>query len=459
MKRYQLQYLRLGFANNSSSSHSVIIVDPKYKGIDNGPDSDNYGWEHFLCATKEAKKDYVKAQIKAAFEEPLASLICGQIFNEPLSEKGIDHQSIWNLPIGRDGARNIEYFKEMVKQILEDDNIAIEGGNDNGDDDIVYGKRRMDKAPHGTCVRKEKNGVWTFFSKVDGTKVRLSPEFQGLEKNRKADTPELVDVKITDYCNAGCSFCYQNSSPKGKHADYNDFVRLMETLDKLNVFEVVLGGGEPTSHPRFADMLKVAHDHNMVPNFTTRTTDWVQDEKIRKSVTDYVGSIALSCNNFTDLLPKLQLVEKVMGKEDRYNLAYKIIPQFIVGITPIEQIAGCMKELTKRAREDELGYHRSLSLVGFKPAGRAKDIKPLPVGNVEEALDKVVYRMSVDTALLKQCPELKAGRDLEIETKEGLNSLYIDLVEKTMCESSYTGKAVPVNVDDHEAINKYFESL
>ena len=31
--------------------------------------------------------------------------------------------------------------------------------------------------------------------------------------------PESMDIKITNMCNMGCSFCHENSTPDGLHGD------------------------------------------------------------------------------------------------------------------------------------------------------------------------------------------------------------------------------------------------
>lgn len=76
----------------------------------------------------------------------------------------------------------------------------------------------------------------------DGTKTReklddTPPEF-----------PESVDLKITDYCDAGCPHCHESSTKRGKHSDL-DWIRwLFSGMDSI---EVAIGGGNPLSHPEF----------------------------------------------------------------------------------------------------------------------------------------------------------------------------------------------------------------
>ena len=55
----------------------------------------------------------------------------------------------------------------------------------------------------------------TLFS--DGTKIKetINPD----DDHFTYDFPESFDLKITDYCDAGCAYCHENSTKKGKHAN------------------------------------------------------------------------------------------------------------------------------------------------------------------------------------------------------------------------------------------------
>jgi len=69
-------------------------------------------------------------------------------------------------------------------------------------------------------------------------------------------TQSSVDIKITDYCPFGCPFCYQGSTVKGIHADFEELKKAIDFfVDKVGVFEVILGGGEPTLYPHIEDLL------------------------------------------------------------------------------------------------------------------------------------------------------------------------------------------------------------
>ena len=84
--------------------------------------------------------------------------------------------------------------------------------------------------------------------------------------------PEFYDVKITNKCNGKCPECYQASIPKGEHAkdlisNFNSFFGPMD--ENQRPYQIAIGGGEPTLHPQFFDLLIASDSLGIVPNYTT----------------------------------------------------------------------------------------------------------------------------------------------------------------------------------------------
>jgi sulfatase maturation enzyme AslB (radical SAM superfamily) len=71
--------------------------------------------------------------------------------------------------------------------------------------------------------------------------------------------PEFYDIKITGNCDGGCSYCYMDSKSENHYDNIigktRDFFNAMPK-EKLP-FQVAIGGGEPTSHPDFIELLRV----------------------------------------------------------------------------------------------------------------------------------------------------------------------------------------------------------
>jgi SynChlorMet cassette radical SAM/SPASM protein ScmE len=59
--------------------------------------------------------------------------------------------------------------------------------------------------------------------------------------------PRTIDLAITNKCNLRCKYCYYFTSPAdvGKDLPLNEWLQFFEELNRCNVMNVVIGGGEP----------------------------------------------------------------------------------------------------------------------------------------------------------------------------------------------------------------------
>lgn len=94
----------------------------------------------------------------------------------------------------------------------------------------------------------------------DGTKVR---EYEG---SPRPVFPESMDVKITNYCDAGCAFCHEMSTREGKHGDLLRANSILSTMPRGS--EIAIGGGNPLSHPDLMAFLVALHVYEIVANMT-----------------------------------------------------------------------------------------------------------------------------------------------------------------------------------------------
>jgi len=112
--------------------------------------------------------------------------------------------------------------------------------------------------------------------------------------------PEFYDVKVTNVCEGCCPGCYQDSIPNEDHYpniidSINSFFKPMD--ENQRPFQVALGGGEPTSHPDFHEVLKTFTDLGIVPNYTTNGMICIDQKKTDDLITvtkQYCGGVAVS---------------------------------------------------------------------------------------------------------------------------------------------------------------------
>jgi uncharacterized radical SAM superfamily Fe-S cluster-containing enzyme len=306
----KVDQIRYGFATNSSSSHSLAV----WKGTPSEIQPDNeyfFGWDWFRLTTPFWKRRYLAAQVYSRINDFLQDERSARVLAQdytgvelPVDRDemvGIDHDSVWVLPSQWENGLPDREFITALGAYLDRNDVVILGGNDNEDDPGIGGGSpsliRFPTEQGSTVARYDaKGGHWTLFDRMEGTKVRFR-----FDSNKPAatlsDLPELVDIKITDYCPFGCGFCYQGSTPKGQHAETRYLEDLAWKLGQEHIFEVALGGGEPTYHPDFMGIVKSFRTNGVIPNFTTRNLDekwWAQS--CAAGLMERVGGVAFSCS-------------------------------------------------------------------------------------------------------------------------------------------------------------------
>lgn len=457
MSKVKIHNVRLGFANNSSSTHSIIILNRMGMAEgplaeDHGVEKREFGWDFWTAASADAKLDYLALTIDCALRalkgpEFNTQQRCSELLGKAITvtqlkdEDGfasyIDHQSMIDLPMTWDGTDVDPEFVSDLQEFLLRDDVAILGGNDN--EDMVHPLESqgvaalvdLPKETSGQLVgRKTKSDLapfWTLFNRVNGTKIRLS--FGDVKPPDKSDLPELVDLKITDYCPVGCPFCYQGSTTGGQHASLEQITRVADALREIKVFEVALGGGEPTLHPDFEKILRLFRDRHIVPNFTTKLAP-------KREHVELCGSFAYSATSPDEVRAlRASLSDGKTGLEG-FALNQKATIQCVLG-------AVSLATLIKIISAANAGSGYPVTLLGFKSQHRGKTFKPAPY-DARECLDALIglnlSHVGIDTALAVEFEaELKAREvpSWMYSTKEGKFSMYIDLVEGKMGPSSY----------------------
>lgn len=62
-------------------------------------------------------------------------------------------------------------------------------------------------------------------------------------------------LQITTKCNFHCAHCCYSCTMRGKHGDYNTIIGAIAFARNQDEESIAIGGGEPTLHPRFFDIL------------------------------------------------------------------------------------------------------------------------------------------------------------------------------------------------------------
>ena len=454
-----IRSLRLGHATNSSSAHSIIFS--RETGLDPYPQAENrsltteeqFCEDNFSLTETREKARYILqdhrfdtvshhqiAELKKIFAKHGLSSIVDERRNhaDKLSEAArtmIDSVIAQGVPLS------------MWIDFLLDPAVSISGYYDN--DDTFHNNvephvrdRKMVEISEWDMRIKRDGPALVIHDKTDGSRLRWSPE-----PYDKALTPELVDVKDTDYCPYGCAFCYQGSTRKGRHAPLEDIVKILDQLADMKVFEVAIGGGEPAMHPRFAEIAMAAQERDITFNFTCYGLDWLKNTSIldvlrKNSGFDGPGfGIGVSVHDARDLVKAERLKEHLI----KNKIHSQVIAQTVVGATPPE----VMDKLLDIAFSKRI----SMLLLGYKTVGRGVDFRPHNTDDshlralLEKSRKKILeassytsFTLSVDTAFLDLhgpiLDEMEVPHILRA-SPEGKFSMYVDAVNRTCGPSSY----------------------
>lgn len=445
---------RMGFATNSSSSHSIIYIPPgQALPSDRDEDDEYFGWDNFTLTSEASKREYIAAQLGEALSQlKIPDYIAQTYLRTRLNVdevRSVDHQSVWCFPKDREELPE-QWIEDLEEYIVRNPNVVILGGNDN---DASHPLSGTHESPYDLSslygfdkARRDEPGLWTFYSTKTGTKMTIDLDMNRSSRPRSG-TPELVDIKITDYCPYGCAFCYQGSTTEGLHApvysqDYGSHNQTMYNIisqcREAGVFEIAYGGGEPTLHPKFVEILRLTSQSGITPSFTTKNLGFFRDKEKVTEVLQYVGGIAYSVEN----VPQIEAWGRVAakyggnsnGKVNRFTV------HIVMGLQTLEELETMLRAVAK--------YKLHVTLLGYKTTGRGNDVVPHSYDGWTGVMQKLQREnacpsISIDTALaLSHGSEIEAAGvpSYLFYRIEGRHSAYIDAVAGTAAPSSYARK-------------------
>lgn len=285
-------------------------------------------------------------------------------------------------------------------------------------------------------LSKYNNGNYTVEIYDDGTKIRETEE-----ETFEASFPENIDIKITNKCLNNCSFCFESSSPEGKHGNLNvDFIKSLHPYTEL-----AIGGGNPLSHPDLHEFLKVLKENKIIANITIRQNDFLNNLELLKYYTDnkLLYGIGVSLIEPTDEF-------------------IKEIQQFPNAV--IHTIAGL---LTKEQLTKFFNKKLKILILGYKTRGKGENYKH------EFEKDIFLNIEFLKQNILKLTPLFKvvsfdnlAIEQLELQKQinpkvweefymgdDGKHTMYVDLVKQTFSKNSLSEESFDLMSNIEEMFN------
>ena len=194
---------------------------------------------------------------------------------------------------------------------------------------------------------KYQNGNYKVMMFEDGTKIR----YNDLD-NLTPDFAESMDVKLTNKCSVGCSFCYEKCTPSGKHSD----IMNQKWIQTLHPWTEIAINGNDLDHPQLDEFLNYMKQSKVICNMTLNQVQFMKNKaKVDMYVADklvYGLGISMSENLNPDLLDELSTYPNVV----------------------LHMINGLITQEMIEKYEDKLKKLKIL-ILGYKYVGRGLDYK------------------------------------------------------------------------------------
>ncbi len=282
-----------------------------------------------------------------------------------------------------------------------------------------------------------KNGNYKVSIYSDGTKIRendldnLTPSF-----------PENIDLKITNYCDAGCLYCHEDSTKQGLHGNLN--VDFIETLQPFT--ELAIGGGNPLDHPELISFLEKLKHKNIIANLTINQIHFQRNQNLVEDIVarGLTHGLGVSMIKPTDFF---------ISQVKKYKNA---IVHTINGVTPLSDY------------EKIGGNQIKILVLGYKHLRRGVDFYSSSVKKNMEELDSSIERLanlfpviSFDNLALEQLSMKKKISPKYWEEfymgDDGKYTMYVDLVKGEFSKSSTCMERYPIESNIDSMFKKVLE--
>ena len=212
------------------------------------------------------------------------------------------------------------------------------------------------------------------FNPTNGFTVRCGDTME--EDPFIGPVPELADISINNVCDRGCDFCYKDSSMVGKTMSLEDYRKVLDNLPLT--WQLALGGGEPTLHPDFIEILKITREeYDKVPNYTTNGTHLTG--KIVAATKAYCGAVAVSYSDRDDVWIK--------AAKTFIDCGVKTNIHFVVSEETVQTAMNLLVDLELTPEVLGLEGLNAVVFLLYKPVGRADKAKTLTVDSAVNFLN------------------------------------------------------------------------
>lgn len=196
---------------------------------------------------------------------------------------------------------------------------------------------------------------------------RLIEQFE-----RGLDAPICLTWELTYACNLACVHCLSSSGKRdARELSTEQCKAIIDELERMQVFYVNIGGGEPTVRPDFWELVDYATEHQVGLKFSTNGVRITPEVAIRLAASDYVD-VQISID----------------GATAEVNDAVRGVGSFDMAIRALENLAAAgfadvkISVVVTRHNVAQLDdfkaladcYGATLRITRLRPSGRGADV-------------------------------------------------------------------------------------
>lgn len=186
------------------------------------------------------------------------------------------------------------------------------------------------------------------------------------------DAPICLTWELTYACNLACVHCLSSSGRRDPdELSTQECKDLIDTFEKMQIFYVNIGGGEPTVRPDFWELLQYAVDHHVGVKFSTNGFRITPDRARQLAATPYVD-VQISLDGAT-----AEVNDAVRG-EGTYDAAHRAMANLRdAGMTDFKLSVVCTRHNISQLDEFKQiadTYGAQLRLTRLRPSGRGADV-------------------------------------------------------------------------------------
>jgi mycofactocin radical SAM maturase len=186
------------------------------------------------------------------------------------------------------------------------------------------------------------------------------------------DAPICLTWELTYACNLACSHCLSSSGRRDpRELSTAEAKAVIDELERMQVFYVNIGGGEPTIRPDFWELLDYAVEHHVGVKFSTNGSRITAETAARLAGNDYVD-VQISLDGAT-----AEVNDAVRG-EGSYATAIGAVEHLAAaGMKGFKLSVVCTRENIGQLDEFKSiadRYDAQLRLTRLRPSGRGADV-------------------------------------------------------------------------------------